>query len=322
VLDAYNTTEFEKRRAKIVEEFDNLIKVADDAQKKALEDAKNKALNNADRGEEARKFTVTQETNYVNTVTDNMPNEFDTAETAVAKEDAIYQALKAKKDAQFQEQLLKLGEDQEAIKLLKAQYRQQEEADEQAHSDKKKEIWQQEADRKRELEELKWQVAETAFGIMEQLAGKNKKLADTAFVLQKALAIAQIVVNTQKEISGYWLAASSPIVAAGGPPAVAAAQAVAAGQSVKAKIRAGISIATIAASTLAKFMNKGGGSDGGSDAPQIQQAPQINATNLNVQPVEVRATNQPDQVIKAYITDKDLKDNEAKSNFLNKLGSI
>jgi hypothetical protein len=323
VLDAYGKTEYEKRRAKVVEEFDNLIKVADEAQKKALEDAKNKALNDADRGEEARKKTVEVETKYTNTVTDNMPNEFDSVETAIAKEDAIYQALKAKRDAQFQEQLIKLGEDQAAIDLLKAQHRQQTEADEQAHSDKKVEIWQQEADRKRELEELKWQVAETAFGIMEQLAGKNKKLADTAFVLQKALAIAQIVVSTQKEIAGYWMAASSPVVAAGGPAAVAAAQGVAAGQSVKAKIRAGISIATIAAATLAKFMNKsGGGSEGGSDAPQIQQAPQINATNLNVQPVEVRATNQPDQVIKAYITDKDLKDNEAKSNFLNKLGSI
>jgi myosin heavy subunit len=313
-LDGYNKTEYEKRRAKIVEEFDNLIKVADEAQKKALEDAKNKALNNADRGEDARKFSVTQETNYVNTVTNNMPNEADTVDVALAKEDAIYQALKAKKDAQFQEQLLKLGEDEEAIALLKAQYRLQDEVDEQAHTDKKKEIWEREAQAKHELEMLKMQAVATAFGIAEQFAGKNKKLADTMFILQKAMAIAEVVVNTQKEIAGYWANPTWKLSPDGGV-------AMATAMSAKAKIRAGISIATIAAASIAKFMSKAN-SGGESDAPQIQQAPQINATNLNVQPVEVRATNQPDQIIKAYITDKDLKDNEAKSNFLNKLGSI
>lgn len=92
------------------------------------------------------------------------------------------------------------------------------------------------------------------------LAGQNKKVADALFIVDKALAIGQIIVNTQKEISAY---ASNPtwsLLPDGGAslkiPAIAGA-----------KIRAATSIGTIAASSIGKFMN---GSGGIPSTPQVQ----------------------------------------------------
>lgn len=89
-------------------------------------------------------------------------------------------------------------------------------------------------------------------GITE-LAGENKKLANAMFLVDKALAIGEIIVNTQKEISGY---ASNPLWTAlpdGGAslkiPAIAAA-----------KVRAATSIGTIVASSISKFMSGGSAS--------------------------------------------------------------
>ncbi|CAB5224057.1 hypothetical protein UFOVP391_24 [uncultured Caudovirales phage] len=88
---------------------------------------------------------------------------------------------------------------------------------------------------------------------LTDLAGENKKLANAMFLVDKALAIGEIIVNTQKEISGY---ASNPLWTAlpdGGAslkiPAIAAA-----------KVRAATSIGTIVASSISKFMNGGGAS--------------------------------------------------------------
>lgn len=106
------------------------------------------------------------------------------------------------------------------------------------------------------LYDAKWGFANALVDGLSQLAGKNKKAADAIFLVQKGLAIAQIIVDTQKEIAGY---ASNPLWSAlpdGGAslkiPAIAAA-----------KIRAATSIATIAATSVSRFMNGGGGSSSG-----------------------------------------------------------
>ena len=128
------------------------------------------------------------------------------------------------------------------------------------------------------VERAKWDGLIALAQTGQQLAGKNKVLADSLFAIEKALTIASIIVSVQKEIGGYFLAAASPIVAAGGPVIVAAAQATAIGQATAAKIRAAASIATIVGTSIAKFMNGGGGGinipspGGGSSfsAPQIE----------------------------------------------------
>ena len=89
-------------------------------------------------------------------------------------------------------------------------------------------------------------------GLMD-LAGQNKKIANALFLVDKALAIGEIIVNTHREISGYWSNPTWKLSPDGGVGAATAA-------STAAKIRAATSIASIAASTIAKFMGGGGGS--------------------------------------------------------------
>lgn len=88
-------------------------------------------------------------------------------------------------------------------------------------------------------------------GLMD-LAGQNKKIANALFLVDKALAIGEIIVNTHREISGYWSNPTWKLSPDGGVGAATAA-------STAAKIRAATSIASIAASTIAKYMGGGGG---------------------------------------------------------------
>jgi hypothetical protein len=88
---------------------------------------------------------------------------------------------------------------------------------------------------------------------LTELAGENKKLANALFLVDKALAIGEIIVNTQKEISGYYANPTWKLLPDGG---LALASAAAAG----AKIRAATSIGTIVASSISKFMGGGGAS--------------------------------------------------------------
>lgn len=117
---------------------------------------------------------------------------------------------------------------------------------------------------------------------LTELAGENKKLANALFIVDKALAIGEIIVNTQKEISGYYANPTWKLLPDGG---LALATAAAAG----AKVRAATSIGTIVASSVAKFMNGGGGASvstptggggGGVAAPTAPSVPSFVPGNL------------------------------------------
>jgi hypothetical protein len=117
---------------------------------------------------------------------------------------------------------------------------------------------------------------------LTELAGENKKLANALFIVDKALAIGEIIVNTQKEISGYYANPLWKTLPDGG---LALASAAAAG----AKVRAATSIGTIVASSIAKFMNGGGGASvstptggggGGVSAPTAPSVPSFVPGNL------------------------------------------
>jgi hypothetical protein len=103
------------------------------------------------------------------------------------------------------------------------------------------------------LAQAKLGVAKGLISGLTELAGENKKLANALFLVDKALAIGEIIVNTQKEISGYYANPTWKLLPDGG---LALASAAAAG----AKIRAATSIGTIVASSISKFMGGGGAS--------------------------------------------------------------
>jgi hypothetical protein len=104
------------------------------------------------------------------------------------------------------------------------------------------------------LVDAKFNLASASVDLLGTIFARNKKAADIAFALDKALAIAQVVVNTQREISSY---NSNPFWSAS----------IDGGASIKipaiigAKLRAAASIAAIAGTAIGRFA--GGGASGG-----------------------------------------------------------
>ena len=108
-----------------------------------------------------------------------------------------------------------------------------------------------------QLYEARWNLANASIDLLGTIFQRNRKAADVAFVLQKALAIGQIVVDTQREIAGYWANPTWKLSPDGGATLATTA-------STAAKIRAAAGIATIAGATIGKFMSGGSASTGGS----------------------------------------------------------
>ncbi len=89
---------------------------------------------------------------------------------------------------------------------------------------------------------------EAGFQIVGQFFEENTAAAKIFLVLEKAAAAASLIINLQKEISSYHLAAAA--MTAINPYLGAAYKALALKQIIAAKIRTGVSLATIAATTI------------------------------------------------------------------------
>lgn len=131
-------------------------------------------------------------------------------------------------------------------------------ADEKAKQDELERQKQFDADKlaaEQALTDAKFSLASASVDLLGTLFAKNKKAADIAFALDKALAIAQVVVNTQREISAYNANPVWSLSPDGGAsikiPAI-----------IGAKIRAAASIATIAGTAIGRFAGNGGGGTG------------------------------------------------------------
>ena len=151
------------------------------------------------------------------------------------------------------------------------------------------------------LENAKFAVIEGALQLAMGLAGKNKAIADAIFIVDKGLAIARIIVDTQREIAGY---AANPLWTAlpdGG--------ALIKGKYILgAKLRAGASIATIAATTIGKFTTGstqgfgGGAGTLGLSAPLQPQGQQAQLTQLNQSSINALGN----QAVRAYVVETDV----------------
>jgi len=169
-----------------------------------------------------------------------------------------------------------------------------------------------------ELQNAKFDAASAGLNAIATLAGENEKLANIVFAVDKALAIARIVVDTQREIAGY--AATNAIL---GPAGLA----LTATQSLAAKIRAATSIATIVATSISKF-KKGGGANTGGASPSIasggtapvsaQASPAVTAQALNAQAIN----NLGNQGMRAYVLNSDIQNNEQRNAYLQRNARI
>jgi hypothetical protein len=151
------------------------------------------------------------------------------------------------------------------------------------------------------LQDAKFQAVQAGLNLLSSLAGQNEKIANAIFVIDKALAIAKIVVDTQREIAGYFATYSAL-----GPAGVVAASKF----SLAAKIRAGVGIASIAATSIAKFKGGGsGGVGGGVSAPSVSAGapiapPQPEAATTNISAQSINALG--NQATRAYVIESDV----------------
>ena len=163
----------------------------------------------------------------------------------------------------------------------------------------------------RAVEQAEWALVQTrrsaldaSLNIAQQFAGKNKALADTLFVIQKGLAIAQVIVDTQKEIAGYWSNPTWKALPDGGVTLATSA-------SAAAKVRAATSIATIAATTVGKFMNGGGGASvGGGSASGGGVGSTASAPGINRFTPTTTSGGQSSQ--RVYVLEKDITDSQGR----------
>lgn len=114
---------------------------------------------------------------------------------------------------------------------------------------------------KQEIESAYVDLATQGIGVLMGLVDKQSGLYKGLLILDKALAIAKIITNTQVEIAGYF--AKYALVPGGA--------AIAAAQSAAAKVRAGISIGIVAATGIAELASTKKGGD--SYAIGVKNAP-------------------------------------------------
>jgi hypothetical protein len=170
---------------------------------------------------------------------------------------------------------------------------------------KEKAIQEEELKATQALQDAKFGVASAGINLLGSLVGENEKIANALFIVDKALAVAKIVIDTQREIasitSNPFLTALPDLGASIKIPAIAGA-----------KIRAAASIGTIAATTIAKFKggasasNFGGGGSINTTGTPIIPSQQTQLTQLNQQSINAIGNS----AIRAYVVETDITSNQ------------
>ena len=167
-----------------------------------------------------------------------------------------------------------------------------------------------------QLNQAKFSAAEAGINLLSTIASKNKALSNVMFAVEKGFAIGKIIVDTQREIAGYYANPTWKLLPDGGL-SLATASATA------AKIRAGISIATIAATSIGRFMNGGGANvPGGAINTKAPMTPTLSPTvQTNVQ--NAQAINQmSSQSTRAYVLNSDIQNEQQRNAYLQRNASI
>jgi SepF-like predicted cell division protein (DUF552 family) len=171
-----------------------------------------------------------------------------------------------------------------------------------AAAKQREEIAQNEKDAKFKIKMAELDFAQAVVNGLEQIYGRNKQIADVLFLVDKGLAIAKIIVNLQAEMSAN-AAANATFGAAGLPATVL--------MNTASKIRAGVSIATIAATTVSRYANQNSSassavSGGGMAAPVTPMPIQQTITQLNQGTINALGN----QAIKAYVLESDVTNSQ------------
>ena len=260
------------------------------------------------------KATAEQKQQQIKLIEDKFKQEKD----AIEKEDAEKRKEKEQKD---REELFKKRneESQKEKEFLENQKRYREEY--------------QKADLEatRDLQEKKFQAVNAGLDLIGSLAGKNEAIANIIYTIQKAIEIGRIVSSTSSAIAqvSAQTAAIPAILPPGVPnPAFPAAVALGAKKIAGLKIGAAANIASIVASSIAKFKGGSGGSNvggtqptslvGGGAAPIAPQTPQAQLTQLDQATINRMgsATN------RSYVLESDVTNSQERITRINRAARL
>jgi hypothetical protein len=264
--------------------------------RKAADDLKEKEKENKERAHLANMNALQLEYNAMLVGEDDFQGKLDLKQAEYDEEQRL---LKEKLDTEAitQEEYnlrKKMGEQQLAADITAIKKAQ---ADKEAEEAKKLVDW--EIAQKTYLKDTVLGIANETVDLLKAVGGKSKGVALAALGIEKGVAIANVVINTMKELSAN--AATSALNPANAATFGAAGAAQLLKMNAVSKIRAGLRIATIAATGIsgAKSISAGDGGGGGIDGGgggtppisasmgQAQNTPQINMfqNNQNNQPM-------------------------------------
>jgi len=246
-------------------------------------------------------------------------------------------------DRKYEEQLAKVKGNEEATNLILANLRnerlakiqEQQDAADQAELDaqkaqldykikledeffaEKEKLRQEDEAREKAFNEARVQFYNQATGsiveIMRALGGKSKGVMLAALALEKGMAIAQVVINLQKELAG--INANAALNPANALTAGAVGVTQAATLSTMAKVNAALRIASIAATSIGQVksitgggQSAGGGGGGGAMATGGggMAAPTGNALNPNSQLINPNTGQAQGAPLRAYVVESDV----------------
>jgi hypothetical protein len=213
-------------------------------------------------------------------------------------------------------------------------------AREKEFADKQLEIKKAQAEAEAQIQEMRRSVQDGFLAAAQNLVGENEALANTLFLIEKGLAIGRIIVDTAAAIQANRAgvaAAGPPLLGPGIPnPAFIAAVANATAQNNLLRLGAAASIASIAGSTIARFM-KGGGSvpssgggggggaaaGGGAPAPAALNQSTLFATGGNPEELVTAGGPAPaTPMVKAVVVESDITNTQNTINSIQETAKL
>jgi hypothetical protein len=198
---------------------------------------------------------------------------------------------------------------------------------------KYQELYAADAEAYQELQDAKYNAAQAGLNLLAAIAGDNEKLANLIYGVQKALEIGKIISSTASSIAQVTAGvfAVPTVLPPGFPnPAFIQAAAVGAKKIATLKIGAGIGIASIAATSIAKF--KGGSGSVGGGGGDIQSggiggaapiAPQVASPQLGTTQLAQATINQLQNAnTRAYVVESDITGAQSRVTRLNRAARL
>ena len=188
--------------------------------------------------------------------------------------------------------------DQEELDRLEELRAKQKEVNDKAREEELKAIEEQNkaiADAQQALEDAKFNIAQGGIALASALAGENEKLQNAIFLVDKAVAAGKVVVDAVKAKAAN-LAYAATLGPAGPAYLIPANQAV--------NLNAAAGLATIAATTIAKFKGGGGFAQPGGGEVGLPKTPGASILPGQTPPEETGTAEPP--VLKTYVISTDV----------------